>query len=273
MKKTVGMALASLLAVLVLSGQALGHRSMLSVLDDPASAYDYFTQLRQKISSDLGVSLDQIGTVGYNPDFGVDNTLIKFELLPESDSFKESEVDSIKETLKSGDLGTMSDFTDDEDTPGALDITITTSDDEGVYDAFVHLTKQASSALGISQDQIDEVDVSVKRKCTYVNLVLLPESDSFEASEVKRINDTLHDQYPGEATDLSYDEDYPGTLDASYIVGDQDCDLDSGDTDYMLYEVDATSTGARKLLSDPFFDDDDLYYYYYVEYDIYYYFD
>ena len=200
-------------------------------------------------------------------------------MLPESDSFKESEVDSIKETLESGDLGTMSNIyiTDDKDTPGALDISYTFSDGESTYDTFVQCAKIISSVLGISQDQIYEVDVSVKPECQYVNFVLLPESDSFEASEVKRINDTLHDQYQG---DLSYAKDTPGALDASYIVGNQDCDLDSDDTDYLLVhfietdtdssqllEAAATSTGARKLLSDPFFDDDDRYYFYYVEYD------
>merc|ERR1711970_1389791 len=59
MKKGISMALASILAVLVLSGQALGHRAMLIAEDDIASAYDAFedsfAQFRQKASSVLGV--------------------------------------------------------------------------------------------------------------------------------------------------------------------------------------------------------------------------
>merc|ERR1711970_240653 len=135
MKRGISMALASILAVLVLSGQALGHRAMLIAEDDIASAYDAFedsfAQFRQKASSVLGVSLDQIGDVMYN--FGSGSVVTAFTLLPESGSFKDSEIESIKETLKSG----------------AFDVAITVTDDEGAYDDFVLAAKQVSSALGI----------------------------------------------------------------------------------------------------------------------------
>merc|ERR1711970_421015 len=268
MMRGISMALASILAVLVLSGQALGHRAMLIAEDDIASAYDAFedsfAQFRQKASSVLGVSLDQIGDVMYN--FGSGSVVTAFTLLPESGSFKE--------TVKSGDLGTLSDFTDDEDTPGAFDVAITVTDDEGAYDDFVLAAKQVSSALGIKQDQIGEMDITMQSKCTFVTLSLFPESDSFEASEVKRINDTLQSgglSELGAPVDLSYDEDAPDALDASFLGGGDACDFESMDADssagdyisvlFDATKADDTSAGARKLLSE--FDDyyyDDYYY-------------
>jgi len=273
MKKTVGMALASLLAVLVLSGQALGHRSMLSLEEDTASAFDSFTDYREEIASTLDLRVNQVGYIGIN--LYSDGLVNIFQLLPESYSFETSEVNRIHDILVDGDLGTLSDFSYDDYNPEALKVTITTSDDDGYYNDLLQYRKEAASVLGLNFDQIGEVDLVVKPDTVVFTLELLPEYSSFDEKDFNSITNALQTGDLGPLYDLEYSNDTPGALSATiWSSSTPDDNYDGVENYFYSYmedeEGDKISTGARKLLSDPFYDDD---LYYYVEYDIYYYFD
>jgi len=276
MKKTVGMALASLLAVLVLSGQALGHRSMLSLEDDIASAYDAFGDYREDIASVLGLNVDQIGTISVNtyPE-GLINAI---QILSESDSFAAGEVSRIKEVLSDdNDLGVLLDYTECEVTNASVLALIATPDDDGYYNDFAQFREQAASVLDLDFDQIGEVNLVAKPDTVVFTLELLPESgSSFNDRDFKRISDALSTGDLGPDYDLEYSSDTPGALNATIWTSENQENDYNGVRNYVNSQsADAIANeGMRKLLSEPFFfDDDDLYYYYYVEYDIYYYFD
>jgi len=273
MKKTVGMALASLLAVLVLSGQALGHRSMLSMQDDTAFAYGDFGDYREEIASVLGLNVDQVGYIGVNLySDGLENI---FQLLPESYIFETSEVNRIHDLLIDGYLGTLTDLKYDEYNPEALEVTVSASDNYGYYNDLVKYREEAACVLGLDYVQIGEVDLVVKPDTVVFTLELLPEYSSFDEKDFNSITNALQTGDLGPLYDLEYSNDTPGALSATiWSSSTPDDNYDGVENYFYSYmedeEGDKISTGARKLLSDPFYDDD---LYYYVEYDIYYYFD
>jgi len=219
-KKATGVALASIFAVLLLCGQACAQRRLLAdSLDDGSdseSVYDGFIAIREGLSSSLGVNLDQIGDIvisAYS-----DGLEYVFELLPESGSFKDSEIASIRTALQNSGYGTLTDLSYDSDTPGALDATFSTSDTYDAYDDFEEFRQDASSLLGINLDQIGDITGTVYPDSMVYDFDILPESGSFEGSEYNRINGVLEQGQLGVLTNLSYDDIVPGALDATIRI-------------------------------------------------------
>lgn len=219
MKKSTGLALASIFAVLVLCGQTLGDRSMLSESWQQASAFAYgdFTQYREEIANVLGLNVDQIGYVGVTA--YSDELVAEIQLIPQAGAFAPAEVNRIKDALENDDLGTLDDFKYDESAPGTLDIVITTSDDDGYYNYLVQFREQAASVLGLNYDQIGEIDIIVKPDTVVFDLELLPNNatgfGNFEESDFNRINEALRTGNLGPVYDLEYSTTVLGGLDAT----------------------------------------------------------
>ena len=155
---------------------------------------------------------------------------MEFELLPETVNFDDDEITRIKEVLENGDLGPLTDFVYEEDTPGALQVTISTSDDDDSYDEFVDFRQQASSVLGVSQGQIGDITISVNPGSLVFDFDVLPESgSSFGQSDFNRITDALQTGELGPVYDLAYSTDTPGALDATVWTSDDE-DAEDGDS-------------------------------------------
>jgi len=240
-KKSTGLALASIFAVLLLCGQACAQRRLLADPSDDGSdsAFDNFVAIREGLSSSLGFNLDQIGDIvisAYS-----DGLEFVFQLLPESGNFTDSDVTRIRSTLENSDIGTLTDLSYDDDAPGVIDATFSTSDDLDAYDDFQEFRQNAASVLGINLDQVGDITGTVYPDSMVYDFDILPESGSFEGSEYNRINEVLEQGELGVLTNLSYDDIVPGALDATIRIGSSE---DNGDSFIPNY-----GTGQNYILS------------------------
>jgi len=206
------------------------------------SGYNKFSEFREQASSILGVSQGQIGFVTITLD-NPDIVVVEFYVYPESGSFSESDVKRMKDSLESGDFGTVTDLTYSTDDPGSLEATITTSDDE-----FTAFRQEVSSILGVGEDQIGDMEVLVNSVGEVVVFKVISASESFEENEIDRIKELLENGALGTLTDLTYSEDNTGALVITITMND-----DEGYDDMTP----TTSTGERRLLSELSSYDDD----------------
>lgn len=260
MKKAIKVGLLSILAVFVLACARVEADSAMPSTDPWSVAREGYAVEKQVLAYLLDVKLDQIS----DPEITMNHegTILDFVLLPESGSFDESELKRINNTIKSGALGMRVDLSYDEDTPGALDVSVLDSEPGLSDDDLAFFGLELANALGVDQDQVGGISLVGSPDSVVVQFQLLPESGSFNNNEVNHINDTLHYQYMGYTTDLSYDEDVPEALDGTIVISEYE---DYGDVYYRSFAYYGYYNGYPFYLVFGYADNYD----YYPFYDIY----
>jgi len=199
-----------------------------SVSDLEAQTYQAFSDFRDAVSSGLNVDLSQVGdvvwTVGVEDPTADDPTVNSnvistvFELSPASgaDAFTDDEVSKLKELLQAGEVGTYVGMDADEDDPASYDVEVYQSYDDDQTQQYADLIPTFADGLGLSDDQIDGLTITVTPSQFIKEWDILPASgeDSFGGDETKDLKSALESAYGEAFTSLANDDTDPGALDA-----------------------------------------------------------
>ena len=230
--KAVGLVLASLLAVLVLSGQACAQRLLVSdspsvasdpsgglvatvtICEDKGSSNFDSTEFRSQAASVLGVSLDRIGTMTAN--VSSDSEVVQFQILPESGNFNESEVNHIRDVLTSGELGTLTSLSFNSGEP----VPLTSSEDGVETDPITNTTGNIDNTTAGESGNLLKPSIAEYEGSGYLvaTLTISGEGSEFNSTEYKQNMSSILDVSPDQVSNIKADVTIPGNVVVEFEV-------------------------------------------------------